>query len=744
MDQTVNSVLGTPETNAPPNAQPHTVAEGTSRSADQTLILAVDNMHCGGCMRTVERTLQEHSNVVSARANLSQRRVVITTTTPAEAEVFIDDLNKAGFSASALVDSRDAGQKDRLADLSRRLGVSAFATMNVMLLSVSVWSGTDGDMSAAVQSMFHWLSALIALPAIAYGGQPFFSSAFTAVKHGRVNMDVPISIGVLLTAALSLYQTYVHGDQVYFDAAIMLLTFLLLGRLLDQFVRSRAANAASNLLKLRQTAVTVVDPDGGQKKVSLADVEPGQHVFIAAGERISVDGHVINGQSDVDQSLITGESVPQLVTQNDAVFAGTMSLTGPLVIKVTAPEDQSLLCEIADLLANAEQQRGRYVDLADRAARYYAPLVHTFAAATFIGWWLSGMHWQEALPIAISVLIITCPCALALAVPAVQVAASGVLMKSGIILKRPDALERLADCDTVILDKTGTLTRGTPSLQNAEDYSNQQIADAASLALCSTHPYSRALVAEAQRRGITVSSAQDVIEEPGVGLTTGTGPQARRLGAPSLSSHLPSDQNATSTVVYQFGNATPTYFHFEDELRDDAATVLATLKTQGYSPEVLSGDRRSSVAEAVRTLPIERWHGEQTPAEKVSYLEKLKNQHKKVVMIGDGLNDAPSLGAAHASMSPASASHISQVAADIVFQGEKLAPVALTLSIAKQAKSLVMQNFALALGYNLIFVPLAILGWVTPLIAALAMSLSSVSVTLNALRIALYQPREAI
>jgi len=744
MDQTVSSVLSAQDQTSARHIHDKAPAEETPRPTDHTLVLAVENMHCGGCMRSVERTLQECGDVISARANLSQRRVLITTNTPVDADELIDNLSKAGFAASALVDSRDASQKNRLADLSRRLGVSAFAMMNVMLLSVSVWSGADGDMSASVQSLFHWLSALIALPAIAYGGQPFFSSAFTALRHGRVNMDVPISIGVILTAALSLYQTAIHGDQVYFDAAIMLLTFLLLGRLLDQFVRSRAANAASNLLKLRQTTVTVVQPSGGQQKIALTDVKPGQHVLIAAGERISVDGQIVEGQSDVDQSLITGESLPKFVTLNDPVFAGTLCLTGPLVVQVTAPEDQSLLHDIATLLANAEQQRGRYVDLADRAARYYAPLVHTLAAATFIGWLATGMNWQDALPIAISVLIITCPCALALAVPAVQVAASSVLMKSGIILKRPDALERLADCDTIVLDKTGTLTRGQPTLQTPGQYSDEQISAAASLAVCSSHPYSRALVAEAQRRGLTVSPAQNVNEEPGVGLATGTGPDAQRLGAPSSSKPSDVQHKASSTVAYQIGNQTPITFHFEDELRDDAASVLVGLKSQGYSSEVLSGDQNASVAQAVHGLPIDRWCGEQTPAEKVSYLATLKNQHKAVVMIGDGLNDAPSLSAAHASMSPASASHISQVAADIVFQGEKLEPVARTLSIAKQAKSLVLQNFALAIGYNIIFVPLAMLGWVTPLIAAVAMSLSSVSVTLNALRIALFQKRGAI
>jgi len=712
---------------------------GLRAAPTKTVTLIVDNMHCGGCMRSVEKALLAFPNVVSARANLSQRRVAITAQRSADVDAFIDALNSAGFSASAIVNAAEAASDQRLTDLSRRLGVAAFATMNVMLLSVSVWSGTQGDMNVAVQSMFHWLSALIALPAIAYAGQPFFSSAYTAVSHGRVNMDVPISIGVILTGALSLYQTVAHRDQVYFDAAIMLLTFLLVGRLLDQYVRTRAANAASNLLKLRRSTVTVLTANGTQQNVALEDVHPGTKVLIAAGERISVDGRVVEGQSEVDQSLITGESVPLGVSTPQSVFAGTLNLTGPLVVEVTAREDQSVLSEIATLLSNAEQQRGRYVDIAERAARYYAPLVHTLAAMTFLGWWGTGSaDWQTALPIAISVLIITCPCALALAVPAVQVAASGALLKSGIILKCPDALERLADCSAIVFDKTGTLTRGVPSLKKPDDYSDKDISDAVALAANSTHPYAKALVAEANRRGLSISPALDVREEPGIGLSTGHGQGLQRLCAPRTLSAASSQDvgfSSGSAVAFQAGNKTPIIFRFADELREDADHVLGALKAAGYRRDILSGDTTESVASVSQHLSVDQWRAEMTPADKVAYLNLLKSEKYNVVMVGDGLNDAPSLATTHASMSPTTAAHISQNAADVVFQGEKLAPILQTLSTAKFAKRLVVQNFLLAIGYNVVFVPLAILGLVTPLVAAVAMSISSVSVTANALRI---------
>ena len=743
MDQTLTAYAPPPNRTAERKQRDVKSESVSAEPGGHTLTLAVDNMHCGGCMRSVEQALNELPNVVSARANLSQRRVTINTNTLDDADAFVRVLEKAGFSASALSDALTRPDNDRLADLSRRLGVAAFATMNVMLLSVSVWSAADGDMNASVQSLFHWLSALIALPAIVYAGQPFFASSYAALRHGRVNMDVPISIGVILTAALSAYQTQIHGDHVYYDAAIMLLTFLLLGRLLDQYMRNKAANAASNFLKLRQTTVTVLDPNTGQTKLALADVQPGQKVLVAAGERVGVDGRVVDGTSDIDQSLITGESLPQFVSQGDTVFSGTLNLSGPLVVEVTAREEQSLLSEIATLLSNAEQQRGRYVQISDRAARLYAPLVHTLAVLTFIGWLLVGADWQVALPIAISVLIITCPCALALAVPAVQVAAAGRLLKSGIVIKSPDALERLADCDTVVYDKTGTLTLGSPSLKNQKDISDQQMLDAASLAVCSTHPYSKALVEAAQQRGLSVVPAQDVKEEPGFGLVADDGSSVRRLGAARQFDLHDVGERTSATVAYQEGAQPIVFFEFEDRLKPDVPGVLNILRDQGYRQEVLSGDDKRAVAASVQDLAISAWQAEKTPAEKVAYLARLKDEQKNVVMIGDGLNDAPSLAAAHASMSPTSAAHISQVATDVVFQDKKLSPIVLALSTAKFAKSLVLQNFALAIGYNLIFVPLAMLGWVTPLIAAIAMSLSSISVTANAMRVSFHQTEDA-
>ena len=331
--------------------------------------LAVENMHCGGCMRKVEAALAGVPGVASARANLSARRV---TAVHAPAGVnpadLVEALGRAGFKAAELADQVADETKSGDQDFLKRLGVAGFAAANIMLLSVSVWSASGGDMLPSVQSLFHWLSALIALPAVAYAGQPFFRSAVQALRSRRLNMDVPISLGVTLATLMSLYQTVRGSEQVYFDAAITLLFFLLVGRFLDQRMRTRAAGAAANLLGLRGTAATVMQPDGSTIRLGARQLAPGMRIVTAAGERFAVDGRVVDGRGEVDDSLITGETAPRAVAPGARVYAGTVNLSGALVTEATATDQNTLLAEIGRLMTAAEQARGRYVRLADRAA----------------------------------------------------------------------------------------------------------------------------------------------------------------------------------------------------------------------------------------------------------------------------------------------------------------------------------------------------------------------------------------
>jgi Cu2+-exporting ATPase len=457
-------------------------------------------------------------------------------------------------------------------------------------------------------------------------------------------------------------------------------------------------------------------------------------VLTAAGERFAADGRIVEGTGEVDESLITGETLPRAVARDAQVYAGTVNLSGPILTEATATDQNTLLTEIAGLMAAAEQARGRHVRLADRAAQLYAPAVHILGLATFLGWLLTGHGWDAALTTAVAVLIITCPCALALAVPAVQVAATSRLFGRGVLVKAADGLERLAEIDTVVLDKTGTLTLGEPALRNPASIPAATLTRAASLASASRHPYARAVVRAATLAGLTVRPADSVREVPGHGMEN-IGPEGtERLGSASWCG---ADAGArhTAPVWYRAPDGTTTAFHFEDRLRPDAAEVIRELHGAGLAIELLSGDRAAAVEAAAADAGIADWRATQMPADKIARLEALKAQGRKVLMLGDGLNDAPALAAAHASISPASAADISQTAADAVVQGERLAPVLETLAVARAAHRMALQNFAIALGYNCVFVPLAVVGYVTPLVAAIAMSASSIAVTANAVRL---------
>ncbi|KAB2913362.1 MAG: metal-transporting ATPase [Hyphomicrobiaceae bacterium] len=698
--------------------------------------LVVENMHCGGCMRKVEQALCAVDGVAAARANLAAKRVTVSHRSKGagRTEAFVDALAAAGFKAAELPEEDDSAASNADRDFLRRVGVAGFAAANIMLLSVSVWSGAAGDMERSVQSLFHWLSALIALPTVAYAGRPFFRSAVQALKAGRLNMDVPISLGVTLATAMSLYQTLRGSEQVYFDAAVALLFFLLLGRFLDQRMRTRVAGAAGNLLGLRASTATVLGADGSSERLPARALTPGMRMLVAAGERIAADGRVLEGASEVDESLITGEASPASVSPGRQVFAGTVNLGAPLVVEAIATDQNTLLAEIARLMAAAQQSRGRYVRLADRAASFYAPAVHVLGLATFLGWLVTGHGWEQALTVAIAVLIITCPCALALAVPAVQVAATGRLFGRGVLVKAADGLERLAEADMVVFDKTGTLSLGEPHMLPLAPHDAPLLARAATLASASRHPYARAVVSAARERGLAVFPPVEVAETAGAGLARMTPEGEERLGSGRWCGVSgPAGESATLWYRAPSGKVVP--FRFEDRLRPDARDVVQQLRRSGYAVELLSGDRMTAVEAAAKEVGISVWRGRQGPAEKIAHLEGLKADGRKVIMVGDGLNDAPALAAAHASVSPSTAADVSQTAADAIFQGERLGSVVEVLAVAKAARKLALQNFAIAVAYNVMFVPLAVAGLATPLIAAIAMSTSSILVTANAVRL---------
>jgi len=705
-----------------------------------TLHLMVEGLQCAACVWLIETVLRKQPGVHHARINMTTRRLVLKWDgAETNADQLVAVVTHLGYRLAPYdptLISAETQQREK--QLLRALVVAGFAAGNVMLFSVSVWAGHDQGMGAFTRSMMHWLSALIALPAIAYSARPFFRSAITALKAGRTNMDVPISLAVLLASAMSLVETIRMTDHVYFDSAISLVFFLLIGRYLDSRARGRARAAGENLVGLKARAVTIVHADGSREIAPPERLMPAMKFLTAAGERIAADGLVLSGESDIDTSLINGESMPVQARVGEKVFAGTLNLTGPITIEVTQTGEDTLLSEIVRLMEAAEDARAKYVALADRVARLYAPVVHTLAASAFLGWWLiAGLDWQPSLMIAIAVLIITCPCALGLAVPAVQVVAGGRLMQRGILLKTGTALERLASVDVAVFDKTGTLTQGTPQWINRTDICEEDVHLATSLAAVSKHPLSRAL----SREVAGVAAAEGVEDVPGSGLKLMRADGEVRLGrrgwcggadeAPGIA------ETAEAELWLARPNAAPVRFAFSDRIREDAHDTISSLKAQGIHVMVLSGDRPAAVAAAAAQAGIDDWHAELKPAGKVAHLHGLEAQGKRVMMIGDGLNDAPALAAAHVSLSPSNAADVSQTVADVIFQGAKLAPILEALHVAKYADKLIKQNFALSFAYNAATIPMALAGMVTPLIAAIAMSTSSLVVISNSLRLGL-------
>jgi Cu2+-exporting ATPase len=683
----------------------------------------VPGIRCAGCIAKIERGLGALPGVIAARVNFSAKRVAVQHLPEVSDDALLAALEGLGFEAQRAADNPLARDDADTRRLLRALAVAGFGMMNIMLLSVSIWSGADGE----TRHLFHWLSGAIALPVVAYSGRPFFASAWMALRHKRTNMDVPISIGVVLATALSVYETVTGGAHAYFDGAVMLLFFLLAGRALDAVMRDRARSGIGALLGRMGRGATVTDAGGVTRWLAADRLEPGMTMLVAAGEALAADGQVVSGETLFDLSMLTGESAPQRAVVGDRVHAGTLNLGSPILVRITAASGRTTLDEIARLMDEAGQSRSRYVRIADRASRLYAPAVHTLAALSFAGWMIAGAGLHQSLLIGIAVLIVTCPCAIGLAVPAAQVVAASALMKRGVLVKDGSALERLAEVDHALFDKTGTLTRGEPRPASLAGLDAGDRATALALAQASRHPLSRGLAAALRSDGASAAPISGIEERPGEGVI------GRQSG---VVVGLLRSQSASEGLALDFVRGDRrVHLTFTDPVRPDVEAALDALRSLNIPSAIASGDRTAAVAPLARKLGLFA-AADLRPGDKLALLRRRAAAGERVLMVGDGLNDGPALAAAHVSLAPATASDASQQAADAVFLGEGLMPVAIAVRAARRTMRVVRQNFAFAIVYNLCAVPLAIAGQVTPLIAALAMSGSSLVVIANSLRLA--------
>lgn len=716
-------------------AEPSTLAgippaDDAQAAALQKHILHVPSMHCAGCIGKIEKHMNALAGVASARVNLSRKELRVTARDGIAVSDLIEAMEKIGFSADAidLAQLQDESSQPANAML-KRLAVAGFGMMNVMLLSVSVWSGAD----AATRQFLHLISALISLPILVYAAQPFLANALRALRSARLNMDVPISLAIVLAAVMSLYESLTGGAHAYFDAALSLTFFLLAGRYLDLKARQKARSAAAQLAQM-QTPVAFQKKDGNLNEISVSALVPGMVIVARPGERIPADGVIIKGKADLDRSLLTGEAMPLSLAPGAEVFAGETCLNGLLEVKVTKPANESFLSRFIDLVEIAERGRHRYTSLADRAAAIYAPLVHILAAAAFAFWlWMNGDAYQ-ALTIAIAVLIITCPCALGLAVPAVITAASGQLFGHGVLLKSASALERLAGIDTVIFDKTGTLTNGRFRPESLDGWDETERGLLRELAAASRHPLAMAIVDALPPAGNDSLDPSSITEVPGCGMIARINGTAVKLGRPEWLSRKKGLDTKNRRLGFRVGRGAIRWLDFAEEIRPDVMAMLARLDQAGIRRILLTGDHKEAASDMAARLGFDLHHAGMTPLEKQDFIKVMKDEGASVLMVGDGLNDTGAMAAADVAVAPASALDAARATADVVLLGGHLKALPYLLEVSKNSKRRILQNFSAAGLYNLIALPLAFAGFATPLLAAIAMSASSITVVLNAVR----------
>jgi len=693
--------------------------EKAASNGTAEIILSLPGIHCVGCINGVENALRALDGVANARVNLSMKRVTVGTDQPVSPETLIDALEMAGFEARVLDASLLGNQTDAYGrGLMTRIAVSGFAMMNVMLLSVAVWSGAIG----ATQYLFHLISASIALPAIIYAAQPFFLNAWRALSVRKLNMDVPISLAISLAAGMSLFETFYGGAHAYFDAAISLTFFLLIGRYLDYRSRKAAASAAAQLAALEVPRVMRLR-DGARQMVDFTELAIDDEILVLPGGRIPVDGTVVTGNSQIDRSLLTGESRALNAGIGAHVTAGEVNMTGPLTIRAATVGGDTTLRKMVTMVDQAEAVRNRYTAIADRAAAIYAPAVHLLALAAFLGWMVFSGDVRLSLNIAVAVLIITCPCALGLAVPAVSTTAAGRLFRAGLLVKDGTALERLAEVDTVVFDKTGTLTLPAAA-RDAMDPETQSVALA--LTQNATHPVSQAIAASLDN--VRPATLTDQQEHAGKGLSARYQGQEVRIGSGAW-------LGAGKGTYIRIGTGPAQKIALRSQLREGAVDLVRAWQDAGLETHLVSGDDADETSRIAQALGIATWRADTKPTDKIAYIAALARNGAKVLMVGDGLNDTGALAAAYASVSPATAADASRAASDIVLLNDSLVPLIELPLVARAARARIKENFAISTLYNVIAVPIALAGFATPLIAAIAMSTSSLTVLLNALRL---------
>jgi Cu2+-exporting ATPase len=721
---------------------------------EREVSLMLEGITCAACVWLNEQHLSRVPGVAAVSINYATRRARVQWDSRRCA---LSDILAAVAAIGYRAHPYDVSRHEAIAQRERReaiwrLFVAGFGAMQVMMYAIPTYVAGEGEMSADIRSLMHWAGLVLTLPVMAYSARPFFTNALRDIRLRRLGMDVPVALGLGAAFVASVWATITTRGAVYFDSVSMFVFLLLGGRFLEMRARQKAVAIGESIARLVPAlASRLVDWPAGREpqKVAAAELAVGDHVLVAAGETVPADGVVVEGRSSFDESLLTGESQPRQRAPGGPVTAGTCNVDAPVVFRVEQAGDATRLATIVRLMDRAASERPRIVALADRVASWFVFAMLCVAALVFYLWF--GTDPERALWVTVSVLVATCPCALSLATPVALTVANGTLAQQGFVVSRAGAVESLAQATRIVFDKTGTLTTGRLTLDRVETLgrldSQACLALAARLEQASEHPLARALRGAAgQRAAPSTAVAENLLAAPGQGLEGSIDGRRLRIGRPDYVAGLHgrpltpamNDAAAGSASLVALGDAEGwlALFVLRDELRPGAAEAIRALSTAGYRLSVLSGDHASAVASVADGLGIREWHAGKLPAEKLERVRRWQDDGEVVVMVGDGINDGPVLAQAQVSVAMGAGAQLAKVQADCILIADDLQALVDGLRTARLARRVIVQNLGWALAYNVLVIPFAALGWVTPWIAGIGMSGSSLLVVLNALRIA--------
>jgi Cu2+-exporting ATPase len=715
--------------------------------------LILENIVCAACIWLNERHISALPGVLSVEINYATRRARVRWD---NSRIQLSAILKAVSDIGYIAHPFDPGRSDDVYRRERntaikRLAIAGLGMMQVMMYALPSYTATD--MTDEIRLLMRWASLILTIPVIVYSAWPFFIGAWRDLKRKSLGMDVPVALGVGTAFVASVYATFSGRGEVYYDSVTMFIFLLLTGRFLEMNARRRAGAAVEELVKLIPAATTRLPnwPQRDEEQVPVARLAVGDHVLVRPGETLPADGVVVDGDSAVSEAMLTGESLPVSKGAGAAVVGGSLNQASPLVVRVEKLGADTRLAAIVRLLDRAQSEKPRIGQLADRAAAWFVALLLVITAAVGVAWYV--IDPSKVLWIVVSILVVTCPCALGLATPAALTTGTGRLTRLGLLTTRGHALETLARATDLVFDKTGTLTLGRLSVRRVVPLGGRSADEVGALAAAleagSEHPIAKAL----RDASGPALSASDIRNTPGRGVEGVIEGRRYRLGTPrfAASSDTPPQAPASVGGEHPEGHEYPegheswvalaeedtliAWFALADTPRPDAAAALAALQRQGLRLHLVSGDATPAVRAVAEQLGIEDWHAGALPEDKLAYVKKLQDQGRIVAMVGDGINDAPVLAGAQVSIAMGEGADVAQAAADMVMLGSRLATLAEGVGLARKTQKIIRENLAWALAYNLIAIPAAALGHVTPWIAGIGMSASSLLVVLNALRL---------